>query len=226
MTPSELTSTNYMGGDWAGVTQKINDGYFTTLGVNVLWITSPPLPRTPTRSWARARATSTTPATSPTTTSTPPTTATGPSTRRRPRTASAPPPTCRLSSPRRTRTSSRSSSTTRWCTSTRRARSTRKTRTTGGSPRSASAARARAATTTTSRAGSPRTWRNLDYSNAAALSYSINATISLIQANGNEPFRLDAVKQSRPCLALDAPARDHEQDHRQPDAAAALLHGR
>ena len=35
------TSTNYMGGDWAGVTQKINAGYFTDLGVNTLWITVP-----------------------------------------------------------------------------------------------------------------------------------------------------------------------------------------
>jgi glycosidase len=32
---------NYMGGDWAGVTQKINAGYFTDLGVNTLWLTVP-----------------------------------------------------------------------------------------------------------------------------------------------------------------------------------------
>lgn len=32
---------NYQGGDWAGVTQKINDNYFTDLGVNTLWITVP-----------------------------------------------------------------------------------------------------------------------------------------------------------------------------------------
>jgi len=32
---------NYQGGDWAGVTQKINDGYFNDLGVNTLWITVP-----------------------------------------------------------------------------------------------------------------------------------------------------------------------------------------
>ena len=31
----------YQGGDWAGVTKKINDGYFTDLGVNTLWITVP-----------------------------------------------------------------------------------------------------------------------------------------------------------------------------------------
>jgi glycosidase len=40
-TPSGLSSTNYLGGDWAGVTEKINSGYFNTLGVNVLWITVP-----------------------------------------------------------------------------------------------------------------------------------------------------------------------------------------
>ena len=32
---------DYQGGDWPGVTQKINDGYFTDLGVNTLWITVP-----------------------------------------------------------------------------------------------------------------------------------------------------------------------------------------
>lgn len=32
---------DYKGGDWVGVTQKINDGYFTDLGVNTLWITVP-----------------------------------------------------------------------------------------------------------------------------------------------------------------------------------------
>jgi glycosidase len=31
----------YKGGDWKGVAQKINDGYFTDLGVNTLWITVP-----------------------------------------------------------------------------------------------------------------------------------------------------------------------------------------
>jgi glycosidase len=35
------TSTNYLGGDWAGITQKINQGYFNDLGVNTLWITVP-----------------------------------------------------------------------------------------------------------------------------------------------------------------------------------------
>ena len=38
---SSTTSTNYLGGDWAGVTQKINSGYFSDLGVNTLWLTVP-----------------------------------------------------------------------------------------------------------------------------------------------------------------------------------------
>jgi glycosidase len=32
---------DYQGGDWAGVTQKINEGYFNQLGVNTLWLTVP-----------------------------------------------------------------------------------------------------------------------------------------------------------------------------------------
>ena len=32
---------DYQGGDLAGVTAKINEGYFTDLGINTLWITSP-----------------------------------------------------------------------------------------------------------------------------------------------------------------------------------------
>ncbi|HEY2516169.1 MAG TPA: alpha-amylase family glycosyl hydrolase [Polyangiaceae bacterium] len=35
------SATNYQGGDWKGVTQKIDDGYFNALGVNTLWITVP-----------------------------------------------------------------------------------------------------------------------------------------------------------------------------------------
>jgi glycosidase len=34
-------SGNYEGGDWVGVTQKINASYFEDLGVNTLWITVP-----------------------------------------------------------------------------------------------------------------------------------------------------------------------------------------
>jgi len=40
-TPNSTSSTNYLGGDWAGVTQQINAGYFNDLGVNTLWITVP-----------------------------------------------------------------------------------------------------------------------------------------------------------------------------------------
>ncbi len=36
-----LPPAQYQGGDWKGVTQKINAGYFTDLGVNTLWITVP-----------------------------------------------------------------------------------------------------------------------------------------------------------------------------------------
>jgi len=36
-----LPIANYQGGDWAGVTSKIKDGYFNSLGVNTLWITVP-----------------------------------------------------------------------------------------------------------------------------------------------------------------------------------------
>jgi glycosidase len=32
---------NYLGGDFVGLTQKIDEGYFESLGVNTLWITSP-----------------------------------------------------------------------------------------------------------------------------------------------------------------------------------------
>lgn len=35
---SILTKANYMGGDLNGITGKISDGYFDSLGVNVLWI--------------------------------------------------------------------------------------------------------------------------------------------------------------------------------------------
>ncbi|HEY8077756.1 MAG TPA: alpha-amylase family glycosyl hydrolase, partial [Labilithrix sp.] len=38
---SSAPISNYMGGDWAGVTKKINDGYFTDLGINTIWLTVP-----------------------------------------------------------------------------------------------------------------------------------------------------------------------------------------
>ncbi len=40
-TPGVADIANWHGGDWAGVTQKINEGYFGALGVNVLWLTVP-----------------------------------------------------------------------------------------------------------------------------------------------------------------------------------------
>jgi glycosidase len=35
---SIFTQANYQGGDFKGITQKINDGYFDSLGITVLWI--------------------------------------------------------------------------------------------------------------------------------------------------------------------------------------------
>ncbi len=35
------TPANYQGGDWAGVLSKIESGYFTSLGVNALWLSVP-----------------------------------------------------------------------------------------------------------------------------------------------------------------------------------------
>ncbi|PKN50001.1 MAG: hypothetical protein CVU63_00525 [Deltaproteobacteria bacterium HGW-Deltaproteobacteria-20] len=40
-----LPAADYQGGDFAGITAKINEGYFTELGVNTLWI-SPPMDNT------------------------------------------------------------------------------------------------------------------------------------------------------------------------------------
>lgn len=39
--PGVETQANYQGGDYAGLMQKIDDGYFNSLGVNALWITVP-----------------------------------------------------------------------------------------------------------------------------------------------------------------------------------------
>ncbi len=39
--PTLPAIANWHGGDWAGVTQKITSGYFTALGVNILWLTVP-----------------------------------------------------------------------------------------------------------------------------------------------------------------------------------------
>ena len=38
---TQYASNNYMGGDWKGVTQQIQAGYFNDLGVNTLWLTVP-----------------------------------------------------------------------------------------------------------------------------------------------------------------------------------------
>lgn len=40
-TPQVPEIANWAGGDWKGVTQKIQDGWFKDLGVNVLWLTVP-----------------------------------------------------------------------------------------------------------------------------------------------------------------------------------------
>jgi glycosidase len=34
-------ATDWQGGDWAGVTQKLEEGYFEDLGINVLWLSVP-----------------------------------------------------------------------------------------------------------------------------------------------------------------------------------------
>src|SRR5262249_59084077 len=40
-TPNVQKPADYQGGDWAGVLQKLQSGYFTDLGVNALWLTVP-----------------------------------------------------------------------------------------------------------------------------------------------------------------------------------------
>lgn len=37
--PSDLTK--YHGGDWAGIEEKIEDGYLTNMGISAIWISSP-----------------------------------------------------------------------------------------------------------------------------------------------------------------------------------------
>ncbi len=39
--PLEEGQASFQGGDFAGVTQKINEGYFTDLGINAIWISAP-----------------------------------------------------------------------------------------------------------------------------------------------------------------------------------------
>lgn len=37
----KTNNRKYHGGDWAGITQKLNDGYLTGLGIGAIWISSP-----------------------------------------------------------------------------------------------------------------------------------------------------------------------------------------
>lgn len=47
--PEILPKANYYGGDLAGVTQKIKDGYFTALGINTIWLS--PIAQNPLGAW-------------------------------------------------------------------------------------------------------------------------------------------------------------------------------
>lgn len=47
--PEILPKANYFGGDLAGVTQKIKDGYFTSLGINTVWLS--PITQNPLDAW-------------------------------------------------------------------------------------------------------------------------------------------------------------------------------
>lgn len=47
--PDVLQQANYLGGDFRGIQQRIQDGYFKDLGVNVLWLA--PLNRNPDGAW-------------------------------------------------------------------------------------------------------------------------------------------------------------------------------
>lgn len=47
--PEILPEANYYGGDLAGVTQKIKDGYFTALGINTIWLS--PITQNPLGAW-------------------------------------------------------------------------------------------------------------------------------------------------------------------------------
>lgn len=39
--PTHTSPKKYFGGDWKGITDKINDGYFTNMGITALWISPP-----------------------------------------------------------------------------------------------------------------------------------------------------------------------------------------
>ncbi len=47
--PEVLPKANYFGGDLAGVTQKIREGYFDTLGINTIWLS--PITQNPMGAW-------------------------------------------------------------------------------------------------------------------------------------------------------------------------------
>lgn len=47
--PEILPKANYFGGDLVGVTQKIKDGYFTSLGINTIWLS--PITQNPLGAW-------------------------------------------------------------------------------------------------------------------------------------------------------------------------------
>lgn len=49
--PEVLDIVDYQGGDFAGITQKIKDGYFAELGVNTLWIS--PITQNPWDAWGK-----------------------------------------------------------------------------------------------------------------------------------------------------------------------------
>lgn len=49
--PEVLDIVDYQGGDFAGITQKIQEGYFDSLGVNTLWIS--PITQNPEDAWGK-----------------------------------------------------------------------------------------------------------------------------------------------------------------------------
>jgi glycosidase len=49
--PEILPKANYMGGDLAGITKKIKDGYFNNLGINTIWLS--PINQNPYDAWGQ-----------------------------------------------------------------------------------------------------------------------------------------------------------------------------
>lgn len=49
--PAILPKANYYGGDLAGITQKVKDGYFDSLNINTLWVS--PITQNPTTAWGQ-----------------------------------------------------------------------------------------------------------------------------------------------------------------------------